>query len=105
MVAAQAAVEGVAGAISSGSAANFAAKKVGQPSAIAIDSANVCTANLGNQKYIGNLLQGGIPGGYTLSGVSGSDDCSPETNADVANCNVTHTASRKTKIATVYCAR
>lgn len=103
--AAEAAVKGVAGAISSGTAGNFAARKVGMASAITLDSPNICTANLGNQKYIGNVLQGNeIPAGYVLTGVSGSDDCS-DAGVDTAKCNVTHTATGKTAVAMVYCAR
>lgn len=103
--AAQAAVQGLAGSISTGTAANFAAKKVGQPTAIALDSASICTANLGNQKYIGNVLAGNeLPPGYTLTGVSGADDCS-DPAVDTAKCTVTHTSSGKTAVATVYCAR
>lgn len=103
--ASQAATSGVAGALSSGSATNFAAKKAGNTSAIAIDSANVCTANLGNQKYIGNLVQGGLPEGYTLTAGVGGENCSPEGNADSARCTVTNTASNTKATAVIYCAR
>lgn len=93
--ASQAAVQGVAGAISSGSAANFAAKKVGNASAQPVSAANVCTSAI-----LGTVLQGGVPSGYAISGTG---DCS--TTADTASCTLTSPSNSKTATATVYCAR
>lgn len=53
----QAAVNGVAGGLSSASAVNYAAKKAGNASAVALTD---CTG-------VGALLQGGLPSGYTIT--------------------------------------
>lgn len=92
-----AAVQGVAGAISSGSAANFAAKKVGAP-ATPLNQPNVCAA-----ATLAPLVQGGaLPTGYI---VSGSGDCSDAGNDSVA-CTLTGAGSPPaTAPITVYCAR
>lgn len=92
-----AAVAGVAGAISSGSAANFAAKKVGAASATTLSAANVCTGPL-----LAPLLQGGVlPAGYTISGTG---DCSV-TTVDSVSCTVSVGTPATTSTANVYCAR
>jgi MSHA pilin protein MshA len=78
-----AAVEGVAGAISSASAMNYAAR-----------SANVtkgsATAGISCQNAATNILQGGVPSGYTL-------DTTPATTVGTAGvsttCTVTSLAS------------
>ena len=99
--ASQAAVQGIAGSISSGSAANFAAKKVGNLSAQTINQADVCTAGV-----LGLVLQGGVPTGYTIgasSAVGSVVDCSGA--AEVATCALTSPTNGKKADATVYCAR
>lgn len=94
--ASQAAAQGIAGAISSGSAANFAAKKLGNAGGVAISSATTCTTT-----ELAKVLQGGVPTGYT---VSGTGDCS--TTLDTVQCTLTSVANpTKTALATVYCAR
>ena len=86
---------GVAGAVSSGSAANFAAKKVGNSAAIPVSAANVCTTAI-----LGSVVQGSVlPTGYVASGTG---DCSA--TADTVSCVITGTNSA-TATATVYCAR
>lgn len=90
-----AAAEGVAGAVASGSAANFAAKKVGNSSAVTIDGATSCTAAV-----LGSILQGGaMPANYA---VGGTGDCSG--SADTVVCTVTPTGGTAAN-ATLYCAR
>lgn len=95
-----AAVKGIAGAVSSGSAANFAAKKVGNASAVPVNQADVC-----NSATLGTVLQGGIPTGYSVgAGSSGGVNCSG--SADVATCSLSATSDATIKAdATVYCAR
>jgi MSHA pilin protein MshA len=95
--AAVAATSGVSGAIASGSAANFAARKVGNSSAVVVNAPNVCTAAI-----LGGVLQGGqMTAGYTISGTG---DCS--TTNDTVTCTVTNTSTpAATAPATVYCAR
>lgn len=62
--ASQAAVDGVAGSISSASAINFSARKANAALGVAIDdTTNVCT-----NAIVGTLMQGGMPTGYTVSG-------------------------------------
>lgn len=70
--ASQAAVEGVAGAISGASAVNYAAKKAGNASAVAVD----------NCDDAGSLLQGGLPSGYSVGAAAIAADAS-------ASCTVT----------------
>lgn len=90
---------GVAGAIAGGSAANFAAKKVGSPSGQAISSPTSC-----NPAVVGLVLNPtGFPAGFTVDNGGGSDTCA--TTADTVTCTVTHTASGKTAPATLFCAR
>lgn len=91
-----AAAQGVAGAIASGSSVNFAAKKVGAPTAVTLNQANVCTSAI-----LGGLMQGGIPSGFTIA-ASGSDDCSG--TAESVTCTVTKGTSAA-QPATVLCAR
>ena len=96
---AAAAVQGVAGAVASGSATNFAAKKAGSLSATALSASNVCTAGL-----LGGVVQGGaLPTGYT---VTGTGDCSVLTT-DSVTCTLAAPApnATQTATATVYCAR
>lgn len=100
----KASAAGIAGALASGSFANFAAKKLDDPNAIALDSASICTANLGNQKYIANVLAGNkLPDGYTLTGKQGADDCS-DPAISAATCIVTSDTGEKAE-ATITCAR
>lgn len=62
--AAQAAVEGVAGGLSSGSAINYAAFKAGNASYVNV---NDCTD-------VGSTIEGGLPTGYTITaGAVGED--------------------------------
>lgn len=76
----QAAVDGVAGALSSASAINYAAKKAGSASAV----------TLTNCSGAGGLLQAGaLPSGYTITAAA-------LTANTTATCTITHTASGKT---------
>ena len=75
----QAAVSGVAGALSSAAALNYAAKKAGNASAASVSN---CTG-------AGALLQGGaLPTGYTITAAAIAVDAT-------AACTVTHTTSTK----------
>lgn len=98
--ASKAATQGIAGAVSSGSAANFAAKKVGHPSATAINSATTCDPTI-----VGRVLQEGqFPAGYTIADAGQTQDCSVNTQ-DTVLCMVTNTQSGQQATATIYCAR
>lgn len=80
--ASQAAVEGVAGAISGAAAVNYAAKKAGNSSAVAVD----------NCDDAGSLLQGGLPSGYSVGSAAVAVDAS-------VSCTVT---GENSKTATAY---
>lgn len=80
--ASQAAVEGVAGAISGAAAVNYAAKKAGNASAVAVD----------NCDDAGTLLQGGLPAGYSVGAAAIAADASQ-------SCTVT---GENSKTATAY---
>lgn len=77
----QGAVNGVAGALASGSAINFAACKAGNTTCITFNSTapNDCTA-------MGATMQGGLPAGFAITSqsVTGADD-----TAGYATCTVT----------------
>ena len=92
-----ASASGVAGAVASGSAANFAARKAGSGSATTLAVANVCTSAI-----LGGVLQGGLPTSIT---VTGTGDCSGV--ADTVSCTLTSGSGSQaaTATATVYCAR
>lgn len=76
----QAAVSGVAGALSSAASINYAAKKAGNASGVA----------LANCSGVAALLQGGaLPTGYTITAAAIAVDAT-------VSCTVTHTASTKT---------
>lgn len=89
-----AAAQGVAGAIASGSAVNFAAKKVGSTSAVTLNQGNVCTT-----ATLGSLMQGGVPAGFTIGGTG---DCSG--TAESVTCTVTK-GTAAPQNAMVMCAR
>lgn len=87
---------GVAGAISSASSTNFAAKKAVSGSATTLNAANVCDSGI-----LGGIMQGGVPTGFT---VGGTGDCSLTSTATVT-CTVTSTSGGAAANAVVYCAQ
>jgi MSHA pilin protein MshA len=93
-----ASAQGMAGALASGSAANFAAKKAGATSS-PLSVGNVCTSAL-----LGPVVQGGAT---ALSGftIAGSGDCTALTAADTVTCTVASTGGGVAQNATIYCAR
>lgn len=96
----QAAIAGVAGAISSGSATNYAARLAGNTNAVNVNTNTVCTAAV-----LGSLLTGGLPTGYAVEATPAGDCTAAAT--EVVTCNITDT---KTPAATpvaasVVCAR
>lgn len=100
-----AAAKGVAGAISSGTAVNYAAKSAGNAAAVAMSAANVCT----------NALLSNFVNGVTLIAspatpavdseflVGGTGDCTGATTASVS-CTITPKGGAA-QTATVMCAR
>lgn len=96
----KAAAQATAGAIASGSVANFAAKKAGNIAGITINSVTTCDASV-----VGPLLSGGqLPQGYTITDSGQTQDCSVATT-EVVNCLVTNTQTGKQANAQVTCAR
>jgi prepilin-type N-terminal cleavage/methylation domain-containing protein len=96
--AADAAVAGVAGGVSSGSAINYAAKAVGKtvtPATLAGTPAVVCTtANLGA------LLTSGWPAGFTVAGATGAATC---VAGESTTCTVTQTSKTRSADAGITC--
>jgi MSHA pilin protein MshA len=92
--AAQSAAQGVAGAISSATAINYAARKASAAGAVAL--AGCADANTN----ISTLLTGGLPSGYTLGGTG---TC---TDGNSTTCTVTNTSvtPNRTASAVVVCA-
>lgn len=82
-----AAVQGVAGGISSASAINYAARSVNTAKGTA-------TATLSCTAAATAILQGGIPNGYTLAGTVGATGVSTD-------CVVTNTGGSQTATATI----
>jgi prepilin-type N-terminal cleavage/methylation domain-containing protein len=82
-----AAVQGVAGGISSASAVNYAARSVttGNGTATTVATCTIAAAR---------ILQGGLPSGYSVSG-------GPYTNGVSGDCTVTQDDGGKTATATI----
>lgn len=106
-----AAAQGVAGSIASGTAINYAAKKVGNASGVAVSAANVCTAAILQPFVSGITLVSAATASATadgqftvLSGTAG--DCSAAADGAAVSCSIqangTGTAA---KPATVICAK
>lgn len=94
----QAAVSGVAGALSSASSINFAAKKAGSSSAVNISTATVC-----DSATLGAIMQGGIPSGYTIANAPAPAVTTCAGTQESATCTVTK--GGKSANATILCAR
>ena len=92
--AAQAAAQGVAGAVSSATAINYAARK-----ASATAGAGPITTCALASASIATLLSGGMPAGYTLTGGVGCTDGNTDT-CTVTNTNVT---PNRTASAVIVC--
>lgn len=95
-----AAAQGVAASIASGTAINYAAKVAGNASAVTLDQTNVCTnALMGN--FVTGVTLASSPTNNTTFAISGTGDCSG--TATSVNCTVTGYKGSAT--ATVTCAR
>lgn len=105
----QAAVTGVAGAISSGASINYAAKKAGNAAGVAITATQVCTAT-----EISKVMQAAFPPTgssltYTASAPA-AEDCSVASGAadgTAITCTITGTqgSNSSTASAQMICAR
>lgn len=100
-----AAAKGVAGAISSGSSVNFAAKSANNANAVTLNSNNVCTAALLQPFVAGVTLTAAAPTTDDEFQIEGTGDCSVATSASVV-CTVRPDGSGVTTAnAVVMCAR
>lgn len=99
-----AAAKGVAGAISSGSSVNFAARSANAPGNVAINAANVCTAAILGSLLADGTILAATPTSDDNFGVSGTGDCSGA--AAAVQCTITPNGTGITPAtATVMCAR
>lgn len=98
-----AAAEGVAGAISSASAINFAAKKAGNASAITLNQTNVCTPTILGPLVQGTTLVSTAPTTNKEFQVGGTGDCSG--TAESVTCTIQGKDTPAAVNATVVCAR
>lgn len=99
-----AAARGVAGAISSGTSINFAAKSAGNASAITVNAANVCVNTVLDDFVSGVTLTAAAPANDNEFQVSGTGDCSGA--ATSVTCQITPDGSGVTDAdAVVMCAR
>jgi MSHA pilin protein MshA len=101
-----AAAKGVAGAIASGTAINFAAKSAGNATAVAVNAANVCTSTiLGAFVSPASMLVSAAPTTDDTFQIAGTGDCSG--TATSVQCTVTPKAGTgvNNATATVMCAR
>jgi len=85
-----AALQGVAGAVSSASAINYAAAKANNPGASTTTGATCTVA-------AGKILEGDLPDGYVLARVGGDPLV-----AGINTCLVTQSASGKTTNSSIY---
>ncbi len=99
-----AAGRGVAGAISSGSSINYAARQAGNATATVLNAANVCTSTLLQPFVTGVTLTSAVAATDNEFQVSGTGDCS---GANVSvTCTVTPRGTGVTAATpTVFCAR
>lgn len=100
-----AAAQGVAGAISSGSAINYGARSAGNLSATVLGVANVCTSALLSPFVTGVTLQAGVPANDQQFQISGTGDCTLATAASSVSCTVQPNSAAPAATATVVCAR
>jgi MSHA pilin protein MshA len=99
-----AATQGVAGAIASGTSTNYAARLVGNGSGNQVNAANVCTDTI-LQPYVSGIIlatAAGSPSSNSTVNVQGTGDCS--TTAVTVSCTLTG-AKGVAQTATVVCAR
>lgn len=98
-----AAGKGVAGAISSGTSINYAARQAGNTTAVVLNAANVCTSTLMANFVNGVSLVSAAPTTDNEFQISGTGDCSGA--AVSVQCRVTPRSAGTFTDATVFCAR
>jgi prepilin-type N-terminal cleavage/methylation domain-containing protein len=102
-----ASAKGVAGALASGSSINFAARSAGNPSAIVINQANICTAAILQPLLTGTsvTLTAAAPAADDQFQVGGAGNCTAAATASVT-CTLTPKGTGVTaQSAPLMCAR
>lgn len=100
--AANAAAQGVAGSIASGTSINFAARSANNAAATVLNQANVCTAAILQPFVTGVTLVAAAPASNSEFQIGGNGDCSGANNS--VTCTVT-AQNGAAQNATVVCAR
>ncbi|THF63591.1 type II secretion system protein [Pseudothauera nasutitermitis] len=99
----RAATQGVAGALSSGSVINLAARRAGNAQATALNAANICTATILNPLMTGDPFVDATPTNQQYT-ITGTGDCTAATANDVVTCTV-NSQNSQTADAQIFCAR
>lgn len=95
-----AAVAALAGNVAGASYNNVAAKMVGNPAGVALNSTAIC-----NAAALAPLMNGGIfPAEFQVDPAAGGEDCSKPAVVTV-NCRFIHTATGKSSTSAITCAR
>jgi len=97
----KASVQGVAGAITSGSAINLAARVAGNPAGVAVASANVCDPMIASSFLQG--VGGFDSNNFTITPEGVPDDCSGSKTS--VPCYITEKASGAVAEATISCVK
>ena len=106
-----AAAQGVAGSIASGTSVNYAARKAGNASGVALAAANVCTSALLQPFVSGVTLVSAATASATADGqftvLSGTTaDCAAAADGAAVSCSIqANGPSTTAKTATVICAK
>jgi len=97
-----AAVQGVAGAVSSGFAINYAANLANSAKGVAIASNTTAVS-----AAVASIMQGGLPTGYSVTGLAANIACSTGTSAGSSNpitiSNSSFTTGSNSATATLIC--
>lgn len=84
-----AAAQGVAGAMASGTSVNYAKYLVSSGSATRLNAANVCTSALAGSFVTGVTIQAGAATTNTEYQIGGTGDCSAATGGTAVTCTIT----------------
>ncbi|CAG0996290.1 Fimbrial protein [Rhodocyclaceae bacterium] len=100
--AAQAAVQGVAGAVTSASTINYSTFQISSARATALNGATACNTLITSTRT--GLVGGNLPTGYNIA-TGGEADCSSAASGDTRSCTITTTqgSATVTATATIIC--
>lgn len=95
-----AAVAALAGNVAGASYTNMAAKMVGNPAGVALNSTTTCSV-----AALAPLMNGGIfPAEFSVQAAPGGEDCS-KPGVITVNCSFMHVATGKSSTSAITCAR